>query len=130
MARKEMNKPRIRRVPVDARALVTEDFKELTSGTGAATRAEGAIVRLKPGPDVPDDVVEAARHRWLDAGAARVVVVPASKGKVLPEEAAARAQAPSRTVREVVGALVDESNTGDRDALRGLVERTMAEEGL
>lgn len=88
--------------------------------------AHGALLRLRPPPEVTDDVVEEVARRLRDAGAARVVVLPRKRSIVI-------ATAPAASVaraRDVVLELCAQARVEDGAALRGLCEQVMDAEGL
>lgn len=85
----------------------------------------GSIVRLRPPPAAPPEVVERVRAAALACGAAAVQVVPAPKAEPLPDEAR-EAPAKSVTAREAVASLVEAANVEDRPALAALCEELMA----
>lgn len=87
----------------------------------------GSIVRLRPPETATDDEVEDARKFFLNAGAAKVVVLPRPRAELLPEKAP---KAKAVGARDAVVALVEESNSKDKDALRKLCDRVMGEVGL
>lgn len=92
-------------------------------------KVAGAIVRVRLNPAEerdPEFQAWLARAREV---ALRVVVLPATEDKPLPD--AAREAAPrAEDARRVVAAMVEEATVGDRDALRALAEVVMGEVGL
>lgn len=99
-------------------------------GIGPKETWEGAIVRLRPPPDVDPARVEKVKAILADAGVARIKL-ETRRGAVLPTEAVQKAKPAKRSsAREIVLQLVKEANSSDPDELRDIVERVMAEEGL
>ena len=120
------------RMPVEgARRLVTLDETEpywKKPGTYVFLNMEGAIVRLKPPADADPGQVEAIREHLAAKGAAKIVYVAPPKKEAVPTPA--RLEFVGLSPRQVVEKLLEEANTADRDALRGIVEKVMAENGL
>lgn len=90
----------------------------------------GSIVRLRPLANVADDEVERVRLAVAEAGAAKVTVAPRHKAKVVLEPRQRPGALSPGSMREVVLALVGEANVEDREGLRRVVEKLMAEEGI
>lgn len=117
------------------RALITIGPESAAWGSGAEAvpidDARGAIVRLKPPAGATTEAVSALKQGLLSRGARQVLATaPAHSAAPLPEEAIARERAPSLTARQVVGALVEESQHPDKPALAALCERILSENGL
>lgn len=89
----------------------------------------GAIVRLRPPPDVEEGRIEEVKAALLAAGAARIKL-EVRRGATLPTEAVDKGKATKSSAREVVLQLVAEANSKDPVGLSEIVERVMAEEGL
>lgn len=126
----------------------SEDFKVRVVGVALSTRLidvddsvfevpggefdesfRGAIVRLKPSVLATDEQVEEAKQKLAAAGALAVRVLPRPKRAVLPrvEE---RRESKKTSSREVVLALVEESNSKDKKALLAFSEAVMGKAGL
>lgn len=91
------------------------------------SRFKGAIVRLRPPETASDDTVEEIRQFFLKHEAAKVIVLPRPRAELLPEKVT---KAKAVGAREAVTALIEESNSKDRGALRTLCEKVMGEVGL
>lgn len=91
------------------------------------SRFKGAIVRLRPPEKATDDTVEEIRGFFLKYGAAKVVVLPRPRAELLPSKVE---KAKAVGAREAVTALIEESNSRDRESLRCLCEKVMGLVGL
>lgn len=91
------------------------------------TKVDGAIVRLRPPEKATDDDVEEIRKFFLGKGAAKVIVLPRPRAELLPSKVE---KAKAVGAREAVTALVEESNSRDRESLHRLCEKIMGEVGL
>ena len=89
----------------------------------------GAIVRLRPPPDVEEGRIEEVKAALVAAGASRIKL-EVRRGATLPTEAIDKGKPTRSSAREVVLQLVSEANSQDPAALSEIVERVMAEEGL
>lgn len=135
--RLEVEGVQVERVAFDSRKLVTIESDDATWSEdpplGRATRllevSEGAIVRLRPGAHVTDEHLERVRAWCLARKPASIVVVPRPRAAVVPNDAI-KVVAKHVGARAAVEQLVEESNAGDRDALRELTSKVMDEEGL
>ncbi len=116
----------------DSRLLVTVDSDHPDWGRldrlAGVGNVEGAIVRLRPPFGVSDDDVARMRGHYENAGAARVTVLPRPRAELLPEKTIEPKKVTG--ARDAVLALVEESNSKDRDALRQACEGIMAKAGL
>lgn len=92
-------------------------------------RHQGAIIRLDPPDGVEDAVIEKVRAALLEAGVAKVTVLPRRKKDVVPDKAMRKAN-PAASIRQVVSELVEASSSADKDALKQIVEATMSSAGL
>ena len=99
-------------------------------GVPLATRIAGAIVRLEPPAELTDVQIDNVRSAFVAAGAVAVRMLPKlSAGQVVaPERTEDRSSVAS--VRSVVMKMVDEARVTDREAVRSIVEKVLAEEGL
>jgi len=116
----------------DAAGMLTVDSTNPIWGGGQHLVAlpAGAFVRLRPPPGVEPAVVERLKQIYLKSGALAVRVVPAAQAEALPTLADKPAAQPHRTIREVVTAMVAETNSQDREALAALVESVISKEGI
>lgn len=98
----------------------------------------GAFLRARPPEGVSDAQIAKVKAGLLAQGAVAVRVLPRPKTKVILTAAGQRIEMDAQgkltvrelPAREVVTQLVDAANTRNRDALRSLVEKTMAEVSL
>lgn len=129
--RKQIPGLNVEAVPVPARRLeIFDETHPIWTGRRCALSGlEGAIVRLRPPPGSPTDLVEGVKKTLTDAGVARIKLEE-RRGVVIPREAVEKSKATKSSAREVVLQLVAESNTMDRESLAEIVERTMAEQNL
>ena len=123
----------VRSVAVQARPLYTFDSKHPVWKLDTAvdcTRIAGAIVRLEPPAELTDVQIDNVRSAFVAAGAVAVRMLPKlSAGQVVaPERTEDRSSVAS--VRSVVMKMVDEARVTDREAVRSIVEKVLAEEGL
>lgn len=117
---------RVRWAQVDARPLVTiraEKFRV------HPTFEPGSIVRVFPPNDATDGEVEALDALLRKLGAVAVKMLPRAPGAAVVG-VEAKDDGETKSIREVVMAMIDEARTGDREALREFVERLLAVEGL
>lgn len=127
---------RVSVVHVASRALVTIEataalWSALRTGeTTSFPKVNGAIVRMRPPADATDEEVAGMRALLEARGAERVIALARPKGDVLPAKLAAKLATAPRGAREVVLGLVEEANAKDRNKLRELAEKVMAEVGL
>lgn len=114
-----------------SRRLVTIDLE--LGGDGEVRYAmekkaiAGAIVRIRPGVNVPDDAI--AMIRGMVSDAAAIIVLPRPRGAVVPAQVAAATRS-AMGAREAVLSLVVESNSRDRELLKAFCEKIMGEVGL
>lgn len=124
----------VRTVKIDTRRLLTidtehPDWSQLDRRK-AVSNVEGAIVRLRPPHTVSDADVERVRVFYEKVGAARVTVLPRPRVDVVPNDVAEKRPEKAIGAREAVLTLIRETNSKDRDLLRELCERVMAECGV
>jgi hypothetical protein len=129
-AKKTQVAPRaVKVVPVkSARSLVTIDADSPAWELGAAVWGvpPGSIVRIFPPMAATDEDVERVR-RACATEAAAVRVMPRRKAEIVT---APKSVPTSQKPREIVDALIEESNFEDRAALRAYCEPIMAQAGL
>lgn len=120
----------VRVVPVESRHLA--DFGPTSAVWEGASAApeEGSIVRVRPPPGTPPEVIARVLDEVEKAGARAIKVVPPSRAMVIPTEKNEAPRTARAQARDVVMQLVDEANTQDRDALRGVVDHAMGKAGL
>lgn len=118
---------KVEAVALDASHLITVsepiDDKKLIP-----KKAHGSIVRLRPGAEWGDDMVRETRDH-LESVAQKVIVLPRPSIGIVPAQIFTQPNA-RRSDRDVVLALVEESGSEDREALKALVESVMGECGL
>ncbi len=122
----------VRHVPHDgAVSLITidEDSPVWLKPTTMTMKVKGAIVRLRPPPDVTDETVQVAIGVLTKQGALAVRVLPRRKGDAVPQEVRNK-PTPKASIRAVVLQLVDAAHTSDRDKLGMLVLSTLDKVGL
>jgi hypothetical protein len=93
-------------------------------------RLKGAIVRLKPPPDLDDATLAEMRDAILERGAEFVTALPRRKKAVVPDEAVERPTRARATARQVVLELVASSNARSREDLGAYCEELMSREGV
>lgn len=107
--------------------LLVENYTELVQNLQKRKDLAGSIVRIRPGVDVSDGMIEEIRARVRDAIA--VIVLPRPRAAVVPAQVAAATRS-AMGAREAVLSLVQESNSRDRELLKAFCEKVMAEVGL
>jgi hypothetical protein len=91
---------------------------------------EGSIVRLRPPADATDEAAERVRSYFVNAKAARVIVLPRPRAELVPDAVVQAARGKAFGARDAVASLVAESNSKDGEALSKLCEKVMSEVGL
>lgn len=124
---RDNNAPGVQYVPFErGRVLLT-----LSPGCNPVqAQVEGAIVRIAPKAKDSDDEVETLRNVLKEWGAARVIVLPKPRDKVLPEKGQKTTPTQARSLRQVVHALVEGSAFDDKAALAEFAEEILCSEGL
>lgn len=113
----------------DARTLYTvHPSDEMWTDATPPVVAQGAIVRVKPPPDVTTEKLKQVVDALKGAGAASVKVLPAeaSTAKSVDEQK----PQPAQSHRQLVDSLVKSMKSHDRKALKQLVGEVMDEEQL
>lgn len=124
------NDPRVRRVPVHSRALLS--FWVGHSDPLPTSVPAGAVVWVHPRKGAPEEQLRLAERHFLAVGAERVVVLPRdAEDAALPAEAGSPAPShDAASIREAVAELVAELPEAVREPAGARVERLLSEAGL
>jgi ADP-ribosylglycohydrolase len=125
-----LNEPKVEQCEIEgARRLVTIGPDDPIWEAGSVEPYRGAIVRIVPAAAMTDEKVDSLRLRIAQVAAA-TRVLPRRHAGVVTEAPRAPERSAHKRAREIVGQMVDEANTNDREALRAFCEEVMGRAGL
>lgn len=117
----------------EATRLLTYESDEplWTPGSTLTPAVQGAIVRLRPPADFPQERLDIIAAQIRELGAAAVYVIAPQRSAVVAEQVIAQPLAEGELgARAVVEKMVEESNSKDVERLRSITQTILAKEGL
>jgi len=133
--KEHFDKPTMRTVLVESRDLIeigpTHPAWKSEAEVVDLDVASGAIVLLRPPVDTQTFRIDQVREALRSSEVLSVRLIAPPRAVVLPTSVTEQPKKTERAAaRDVIAALVEESNTKDRDALRETCERVMGKVGL